>query len=156
MKKEDLEDSAMVSVKKLRDNGDLIASFFLCSAYIEHYCKTKLLSYITSNRKMELREVIDKRIKKTRNAFIYSDLKEIIWKTNLSQSRIIDIGFLVGAWDFKLWNQLKKFNKKRNNLVHKHENLLEVLEKEEKEEMREIIEKGLSLLLNIKCGYVKF
>ena len=105
---------------------------------------------------MALREVIDKRTKKTRKAFIYSDLKEIIWKTNLSQSRIIDIGFLVGAWDFKLWNQLKKFNKKRNNLVHKHENLLEVLEKEEKEEMREIIEKGLSLLLNIKCGYVKF
>ena len=155
MKKEDLEDSATITVKKLRDSGDLIASFFLCSAFIEHYCKTKLLISLMDNRPVELREVEDKQTKKTRKAFVWSDLKEIIWQPYMSQSRIIDIGFLVGAWDFKLWNQLKKFNKKRNNLVHKHENLLEILEEDE-QEVKEIIEWGISLLHNIKWGFVKF
>lgn len=154
MNKEDLEDSAIITVKKLRDSGDLIASFFLCSAFVEHYCKTKLLIYLMENRPVELREVVDKRTKRTKKAFIWSDLKEIIWQPYMSQSRIIDIGFLVGAWDFKLWNQLKKFNKKRNRLVHEHENLLETLEKDEKG-VRDIIEMGLSLLHNIKLGSAK-
>jgi hypothetical protein len=80
-------------------------------------------------------------------------MKEIIWKTNLSQRRIIDLGFLVFAWDFELRRQLIIFNKKRNRLVHEHENLLEILEDEK--EVRDIIERGLSLLHNIKSGFAK-
>ncbi len=148
------EDYAIKTVKEQRDKGDLIASFLLSSAFVEHYCKTKLLIFLMEKRPVEIRKVVDEHTKKMKNAFIWSDLKEIVWKTNLSQSKIIDIGFLVGAWDFKLWNQLKKFNKKRNNLVHKHENLLEILEEDEKE-VRDIIERGLSLLHNIKLGYIK-
>jgi len=154
MNNENWEDNAIKTVKELRDSGDLIASFLLCSAFVEHYCKTRLLIRLTDIRPMEIREVLDKRTKKRKKASIWSDLKEIIWKTNLSQSRIMDIGFLVNAWDFKLWKQLKKFNSKRNNLVHKHENLLEILKEDEKE-VRNIIERGLSLLHNIKLGYVK-
>ncbi|MEE9509470.1 MAG: hypothetical protein V3V81_03145 [Candidatus Bathyarchaeia archaeon] len=154
MNNENWEDNETKTVRELRDKGDLFASFFLCSALIEHYCKTKLLIHLTDIRPMEIREVVDKRTKKTKKAFIWSDLKNIIWKTGLSQRRIMEIGFLVNAWDFKLWKQLKKFNRKRNNLVHKHERLLEILKEDEKE-VRDIIDLGLSLLHNIKLGYVK-
>ena len=148
-----LEDYEIRTVKELRDSGNLIASFLLCSAFIEHHSKTRLFIFITERRTVEIIKVQDKITKKMKNASIWSKMKKTIWDMN--QGRIIELGLLVGAWNYKLYMQLTLFNKKRNNLVHNYENLLETLEEDEKE-VRIIIEQGLSLLLNIKWGYVKF
>ncbi len=154
MNNEKLEDYAIKTVKEQRDNEHLIVSFLLCSAFVEHYCKTRLFIFLTANRPVEIIKVQDKLTKKMKNAVIWSKMKKIIWKGTMSQSKIMDVGLLVGAWNNELYEHLKKFNTERNRLLHKHENLLKILEKDEKE-VRNIIELGLSLLHNIKLGYVK-
>ena len=88
-----------------------------------------------------------------KKAFITFKLKEIIWNSGMSQKTIIDVGLLVGAWNKELYDQLTKFNSDRNKLIHEYENLLEILEKEEKK-VENIIKLGLSLLHDIKRGYV--
>jgi len=153
MNKEDLEDSAIITVKKLRDSGDLIASFLLCSAFVEHYCKTKLFIHLMGIRPMELIKVRNKATKKMKNVFIVSKMKKTIFE--MKQGSVIELGLLVGAWNHKLYSRLKLFNGKRNHLVHKYENLLKILEEDEKE-VRNIIGLGLPLLHNIKLGFVKF
>ncbi len=151
MNNEKWEDYAIKIVKEQRDSGDLIVSFFLCSAFVEHYSKTKLFIFIMRIRKAELIKVRDKITKKTRNAFIWNKLRKMIWK--MSQSRIIELGLLVRAWNHELYTQLLQFNERRNRLVHKYKNLLDILNKDEKE-VRNLIDLGLSLLYNIKLGYV--
>jgi len=150
------EDYAIKTVKKLKNEGDLIASLFLCSAFVEHYCRTKLLIFLMENRSPELIEVEDKITKKPKKVFIYSEMRKIVFEDIRSQWAIIKIGLLVGAWNKELHDQLKYFNRKRNSLVHQYENILQILEKDEgKKEAETIIELGLSLLHNIKFGYVK-
>lgn len=151
MNNEKWEDYAIKTVKEQKDREDLIASFFLCSAFVEHYCRTRLFIFLTAHRSVELIKVKDKRTKKLRKASIWSKMKKIIRK--MSQRQIIEVGLLVGAWNIDLYDQLKKFNNERNKLVHKYENLLQILEKDEKK-VRNIIELGLSLLNDIKSGYV--
>lgn len=85
-----------------------------------------------------------------------SELEKIIFEEFRSQWVIMKVGLLVGAWNKELYDQLKHFNKKRNGLVHWYENILQILEKDEgKKEAENIIDLGLSLLHNIKYGYVK-
>ena len=151
MNNEKWEDYAIRTVREQRDEGDLIASFFLCSAFVEHYSKTKFYLSVTEKRPVELIKVDDKITKKMKNAVIWSKLKKIIWR--MSQSRIIDMGLFVGAWNNELYSQLKKFNSERNDLAHEYEYLLKILDKDEKK-VRKIIELGLSLLHNIKLGYI--
>jgi hypothetical protein len=152
MNNEKWEDYAIKAVKEQRDRKDLIASFFLCSAFVEHYCRTRLFTFLTTHRSVEIIKVKDKRTKKLRKVFIWSKMKKIIWN-GMSQSKIIDVGLLVGAWNIELYDQLRKFNSERNDLVHEYKNLLQILEKDEKK-VRSIIELGLSLLNDIKSGYV--
>ena len=151
MNNEKWEDYAIKAVKEQSDRKDFIASFFLCSAFVEHYCRTRLFTFLTAHRSVELIKVKDKRTKELRKVFIWSKMKKIIWKMN--QRKIIDVGLLVGAWNKELYDQLTKFNSDRNKLVHKYENLLQILKKDEKK-VRSIIELGLSLLNDIKSGYV--
>ena len=151
MNNEKWEDYAIKTVKEQRDRKDLIASFFLCSAFVEHYCRTRLFTFLTTHRSVEIIKVKDKRTNERRKASIWSKMKKIIWK--MSQSQIIDVGLLVGAWNKELYDQLRKFNSERNDLVHEYKNLLQILEKDEKK-VRSIIELGLSLLNDIKSGYV--
>jgi len=125
----------------------------LCSAFVEHYCKTRLFVFITAQRKLETIELPIKGSKFTKWVFIFSKLKKII--SNFSQRNIIDIGLLYGAWDDKLSKKLVAFNKERNKLVHYHENILSILKKEEKEKVEKIIDHGLSLLDNVKFGFIK-
>ena len=152
MNNENWEDYAVKTVKEQRDR-DLIASFLLCSAFVEHYCKTKLFAFLMARRPVELIKVKDKRTKELRKASIWGKMKKIIWNPSFSQRMIIDVGLLVGAWNKELYDQLIKFNRDRNDLVHKYEDLLQILEKDE-EKVRSIIELGLSLLYDIKRGYV--
>ena len=153
MNNENWEDYAIKTVKELRDREELIASFFLCSAFVEHYCKTRLFHFLTAHRPVELIRVKDKRTKEWRKASIWGKMKKIIWNPRMSQSAIIDIGLLICAWNKELYDQLRKFNSERNDLVHKYENLLQILEKDE-EKVRSSIELGLSLLNDIKRGYI--
>ena len=149
------EDYAIKTVTELRNNGDLIASFFLCSAFVEHYCKTRLFIFLTANRPIEIIKIPDKKTKEMKNASIWSEMKEIIFEDIHSSWVLINIGFLVGAWDKKLYDQLEYFNGKRNHLVHRYENILQILEKDEgKKEATSIIELGLSILHNIKVGHI--
>jgi hypothetical protein len=97
-------------------------------------------------------EVQDKRTKEIKKVFITSKMRNILWK-DMSQRKIIDIGFLVGAWNKELYDQLRQFNNNRNNLVHKHENLLQILQNDEKK-VKGVIKQGLNLLTDIKRGYV--
>jgi cyanate lyase len=143
-------DSAINKVKELRDKGDLIASFLLCSTLIEHYCRTRLFVTLMDRRPSEIIQIT-----KERKAFIWSKLEEIVFNPYTSQSKIIDIGLLVKAWNYDLYNQLKQFNKKRNIHAHQYENLFKIMKRDEKE-VRDIIEQGISLLHNIKLGYVKY
>ncbi len=153
MNSKNWEDYGIKTVKELRDREELIASFFLCSAFVEHYCKTRLFAFLTSHRPVELIKVKDKRTKEWRKASIWGKMKKIIWNPRMSQSAIIDIGLLVGAWNKELYDQLKRFNSERNDLVHKYENLLQILEKDE-QKVRSSIKLGLSLLNDIKRGCV--
>jgi hypothetical protein len=66
MNNEKFEDYAIKTVKALRDSGDLIASFLLCSAFAEHYCKTRLFTFLTANRPIAIRKVKDKLTKKSK------------------------------------------------------------------------------------------
>jgi hypothetical protein len=142
MNNEDWEDYAIRTVKELRDSKDLIASFFLCSAFVEHYCKTKLFLFLTAHRPVELTKVKDKRTKEWRKASIWGKMKKIIW--DMKQGQIIDVGLLVGAWNKELYDQMTEFNKARNKLVHK----------KDEAKVRSSIELGLSLLNDIKRGNV--
>jgi len=152
---EEWEDYAIKTVKELRDKGDLIASFFLCSAFIEHYCKTRLFIFLTGRRPIELIEVRDKITGKTKRAVIWGEMKKIIFKDIRSQWVIMKAGLLVGAWNKELYDQIEHFNEKRNQLVNRYENILQILERDEaKKEAENIIELGLSLLHNIQLGYV--
>ena len=152
MNNENLEDYAVRIVKELRDRGDLIASFFLCSTFVEHYCKTKLKIFIRTNRPAELIEVEVKRTKERRKAFIYERLDK--WIDNRIQGLIIELGLLVGAWNKELYNHLTRFNKERNDLAHEYENLLQILDHKDEKKVRSAIDRGLSLLHDIKRGYV--
>jgi hypothetical protein len=147
-----LQDNAIKTVGFLRDKGDLIASFLLCSAFVEHYCKTRIFIRLLEIRPNELIEVQDKTTKKMKRIFITSKLKKIVFVMN--QNRVIDLGLLIGAWNNELYTQLKQFNQKRNSLVHKYADLLEVLTENEKE-VTDIINRGISLLSNIKLGYIQ-
>lgn len=140
---EDWKDDAVQRVESLRDKRNLIESFLLCSTFIEHYCKTKLFLFLTTHRPLELYKVKDVHTKKLRKVFPFKKMNDIIKKFHHSQ--IIDIGFLIGVWNMKLYSQLKKFNSDRNNLIHKYENLLEILEKDE-EKLRSVIERGINTL----------
>jgi hypothetical protein len=148
MNNENLEDDAIRTVREQRDKGDLIASFFLCSAFVEHYCRTRLLIFLT-DRPLEIIKIT-----KNRKASIYSKMEKIIRKDLQSQRVLIDVGLLVGAWNNELYDQLRRFNTARNDFAHQYEYLLKILKKDEKE-VRDIIDLGLSLLHNIKLGYVK-
>jgi hypothetical protein len=149
MNDENFEDYAITKVKELRDNGELIASFFLCSSFVEHYSKTRLFSFIIGIRKMELVTVQNKVTKEPKTVFIVSKLKKIVWK--MGQYRTIETGLLVGAWNHELYIQLKKFNKKRLGIVHEYENILN----KDEEKVKNVIDLGLSLLYNLKLGYVQ-
>jgi hypothetical protein len=153
---EQWEDYAVKTVKKLKNEGDIVASLFLCSAFVEHYCRTKLLIFLLEKRPLELIEVKDKITKKPKKVYVFSKMRKIIFEDIRSQRAIIKVGFLVGAWNKEVYEQLKNFNKKRNSLVHRHENILQILDKDKgKKEAEKIIALGLSLLDNIKLGYVK-
>jgi hypothetical protein len=152
MNDNDWEDSAIKTVRELRDSGDLIASFVLCSAFVEHYCKTRLFVHLMDIRPMELIKVRDKTTKKIKEVFITTKMKKTIF--DMSQGRVIEMGLLVRAWNHELYTQLKLFNRKRNHLVHKYETLLKILKEDEKE-VRNVIELGLPLLHNIKLGYIQ-
>ena len=156
MSNEEWEDSAIKTVKKLKNDGDLIASLFLCSAFVEHYCRTKLFLYLTDIRPLELIEVTDKVTKRKKKAFILCELEKIIFRDFRSHHTIIKVGLLVGAWNKELYDQLICFNEKRNHLIHRYENILKILEKDEgRKEAEDTIELGLSLLQNIKVGKIK-
>lgn len=147
MNNENWEDNETKTVRELRDKGNLIASFFLCSALIEHYCRTRILLSLM-DKPLEIIQIT-----KNRKAFIYSKMENII-RGIRSQKVRIDVGLLVGAWDNELYEQLRRFNKARNDFSHQVEYLLKILEKDEKK-VRDNIDLGLSLLHNIKLGYVK-
>ena len=53
-----------------------------------------------------------------------------------------------------MYDQLTKFNRERNKLIHKYQDLLKILEKDEKK-VTNTIKLGVSLLPNIKRGYVE-
>jgi hypothetical protein len=146
-----LDDYAVRTVTEQRDQGNLIASFLLCSAFIEHYCEVKLFSYLTRHRPIELYDVRDTSTKKQRKAFIWSKMKRILEHDFWSQRQRINLGLLVGAWNKELFDKLANFNKRRSDLVHQYEILLQILDKDEKE-VRDLIDLGLSLLPNIKKG----
>ena len=148
-----MDDSAVKMVMEQKDQGNLIASFLLCSTFIEHYCKTKLFIDIIERRPLELIKIRDKNTQEWRKVFITSKLEKIIWE-DFNQRKILDIGLLFGAWNKELYDQLTKFNSERNKLIHKYQDLLKILEKDEKKVIN-IIELGLSLLPNIKRGYVQ-
>jgi predicted ATPase len=149
------EDSAIKTVRELYNEGSLIPSLLLCSAFVEHYCRTRLFISV-SNRATEIIKVPDKKTKEMKNASVLCKLQEIIFAINharISHARIIDIGLLVGAWNYELYNELIKFNVERNHFVHEHEYILKILKKDD-EEVKKIIEQGLALLHNIKLGYI--
>src|SRR3990170_9143632 len=100
---EEWEDYAIKTVTELRNNGDLIASFFLCSAFVEHYCKTRLFGFLTAHRPLELIDVKDKITGKMKKVFILSEMQKIIFEDIRSQWTIMKVGLLVGAWDKKLY-----------------------------------------------------
>ena len=149
---EQREDYSIETVKKLGNEGNLVASLLLCSAFVEHYCKTRLFIFLTSNRPIEIIRVRDKKTKEMKNAAIWCKMKESI--LGMNQARVIDVGLLVGAWNYELWTQLRLFNKNRNNFVHQHEYILKMLKKDDEEKAKKIIEQGLALLHNIKFGYM--
>jgi hypothetical protein len=148
---EECEDSAITTVRELSEQGNLIPALLLCSAFVEHYCKTRLFIFLMEHRPPELIEVNDKVTKKKKKVFIHSKLEKII--SDMNQRRVIDVGLLVGAWDDRLSKELTKFNADRNDFVHQHEYILKILKKEDEKEVKRIIEKGLALLHNIKLGY---
>jgi hypothetical protein len=152
------EDSAITTVTELSNEGNLIPSLLLCSAFVEHYCRTRLFISVMSNRAAEIIKVKDKKTKEMKNASIACKMQEIIFAINharISHAKIIDIGLLVGAWDYELWNELDKFNKNRNRFVHQHEYILKILKKDDEEKVKKIIEQGIALLHNIKLGYCR-
>lgn len=152
---EQWEDYAVKTVKKLKNEGDLVAALFLCSAFIEHYCRTKIVVSLL-DRPLELIKVEDKTTKKTRQFFVLSEMRQIVFEQIRSHWEIIKVGFLLRAWNKEVYDQLLQFNTKRNRLTHQHDNILRVLEEDEgKKEAEEIIALGLSLLDSIKRGYVK-
>ena len=148
-----MDDSAVKMVMEQKDQGNLIASFLLCSTFIEHYCKTKLFIDIIERRPVELIKIKDKNTQEWRKVFITNKLEKIIWE-EFTQRQILDIGLLVGAWNKELYDQLTKFNSERNKLIHKYQDLLKILEKDEKK-VTNTIKLGVSLLPNIKRGYVE-
>ena len=77
---EEWEDYAIKTVTELRNNGDLIASFFLCSAFVEHYCKTKLFTFLMAHRPLEMIDVKDKITGKMKKVFIASEMQKIIFE----------------------------------------------------------------------------
>jgi|SRR3990170_6301891 len=153
------EDSAITTVRNLSNEGNLISALHLCSALVEHYCRTRLFIFLTPIRFAEIIKVQDKETQKMKNASVLCKIHEIIFPTNnhvrFSHASIIDIGLLVGAWNYELWKELKRFNKDRNHCVHKAEYILKILKKDDEEKVKKIIEKGIALLHNIKLGYIK-
>ena len=64
MSNEEWEDSAITTVRNLCVEGNLITSLHLCSALVEHYCRTRLFIFLMDIRPLELIEVKDKITKK--------------------------------------------------------------------------------------------
>jgi hypothetical protein len=135
MNNENWEDNETKTVRELRDKGDFIASFFLCSALIEHFCRTRILISLT-DKPLKIIQIT-----KNRKDSIYSKMKNIIQNDIRSQKVRIDVGLLVGAWDNELYEQLRRLNKARNDFTHRSEYLLKILKKEEKE-VRDNIDLG--------------
>ena len=125
-----MDDFAVKIEMEQKDQGNLIASFLLCSSFIEHYCKTKLFSDIIERRPVELIKIQDKNTQELKKVFITTKLKKIIWE--LTQRQLLEIGLLVRAWNKELYDQLTIFNRERNKLIHKYQDLLKILEKDEK------------------------
>ena len=79
---EEWEDSAIKTVRELSEEGNLVSALLLCSAFDEHYRKTRLFIALMDCRPPELIEVYDKVTKKKKSVFIHTKIQKMISEMN--------------------------------------------------------------------------